>query len=126
MNEARSAADIRAEIARLTGELLSKGEDANAQELEIGQIHNLSVGQAEIVGFYEEDGMYKVRAILKPFAPGDGCTPDSTRESLFSTPVARFRKLISEFQKDCAARQALEARLSSRFHFTKGKTDDHA
>lgn len=116
----KSVQELRTEIARLSNELKQRGEDINAP-LEEGQIYNLSTGEAEITGFYEEDGVHKVRLILRPFHPDDGCTVIPDREATLSMPIPRFRKLINEFIADQNTREALSKRVTTKHHLSRGQ-----
>ncbi len=82
--------------------------------LSVGEFYSLSIGQAEIIGFYEEDGLQKVQALITPFDPEDGKTPlpvDAMRRSM---PIANFLHLMQAFNSDQVQRTELQRRRERR------------
>jgi hypothetical protein len=83
--------------------------------LTVGQTYALTVGSAEVTGFYEEDGVEKVRALLTPLDAGDGTTLLTQRgQSLFSTSIERFKAWQAEFDADQKSKTELATRRQRR------------
>lgn len=110
MSQTPNPSDIRAEITRLQNQLMDMGENPDEIPLEIGTKYYLLNGEAEVTGFYEEDGIHKIQAKLRPLHPVDGVTVKDEEGILFSTPIPRFRKLMAEFERDQKTRQQLASR----------------
>jgi hypothetical protein len=120
--------ELQAEIDRLRSELENRrvaGQPSDGSELHIGEIYNLNIGLAEITAFYEEDGMQKVRFILRPVDPFDGFTGlDDRHELLMSTPIETFHRHMKQFELDQVQRDALANRKPKRLTIRKGKRAD--
>lgn len=102
----KSAEAIRAEIAFLQTQLSHAEEHP---ELTAGNTYYLPIGIAEVVGFYEEEGVSKVRARICPTLPADGVTPYADRdEALMSMPIPKFLGLIQQAKRDQQIRDTLE------------------
>lgn len=83
--------------------------------LTVGEEHALSIGLARVTGFYEEDGLEKVRVTVTPFDPEDGKTPlEGAGEILCSMPAALFFKRRQDFETDQAQRAELARRKARR------------
>jgi hypothetical protein len=85
-----------------------------SQGLSVGKFYSLSVGQAEVIGFYEENGLQKVQALITPFSPEDGRTPLAMDAMRRSMPIANFLHLMRAFESDQIQRSELQRRRERR------------
>jgi hypothetical protein len=81
----------------------------------VGQRYALTVGSAEVTGFYEEEGIQKVRAIITPLSSTDGITLlTNSGQSILSTSIERFKAWIAEFEVDQKSRESLANKRKRR------------
>jgi hypothetical protein len=81
----------------------------------VGQRYALTIGSAEVTGFYEEDEIQKVRFILTPMSSTDDATLlTNFGESIASTAIERFNAWLAEYETEQQRRSVLQSRRARR------------